>query len=361
VKIKLLRIDNCRIISHCSIEPSAKFNLISGPNGSGKSSLLEAISILGTGRSFRSKSVIPIVKKECDSLIVSATIEESRGFLHSIGIERGKNVQKLHLNHNPAQKLSQVAEYLPIQIITPESIDLVLGAPKGRRSFIDWGLFHVEPQYLLLTQKYQKLIKQRNALLRGKVYEDSELDYWTQELAKIGEEINQCREGYLDELLEHFSNVATDLLNMINNLSVSFEFKRGWKRSNTLYQSLCENLQRDKTVGYTSMGPHEADLIIIADRARARQHLSRGQAKLLSIFLYLVQISHLNQKRGKRAVVLVDDLFSELDNDNAVAIYDYLKESDHQVFCTAVTIEYSSNSCDKAKMFHVEHGNITPV
>ena len=355
MSIESLRVQNCRILSHLEIEPSPTFNLITGPNGSGKSSLLEAIALLGSGRSFRTHSVNAVVQDGAQSLIVSARVALSDGRKFSIGMERGKKRQRLLINRSPVQKLSEVAEILPLQIITPESIDLVMGSPRTRRSFLDWGLFHVEPQFLSLTKNYRKVLRHRNALLK-KNAADEQLEYWSQELIRYGEAINRVRAQYVDELVDHYQNQSQYRMEGLRDLQICFEYRQGWKKGMTFEDALKQSRHREQMVGHTVVGPQEADLQIRSGRDPAKQILSRGQAKLLSIALYLSQISHLEEKSGKRGVVLVDDLFSELDRENSLLVLNHLIESRHQVFVTAVDDQWAQQK--GIARFHVEHGSI---
>lgn len=355
MSIESLRVQNCRILSHLEIAPSPTFNLIVGPNGSGKSSLLEAIALLGSGRSFRTNTATAVVQEGAASLIVSADVSLSNNRHFSIGMERGKERQRLLINRSPVQKLSEVAELLPLQIITPESIDLVMGPPRNRRSFLDWGLFHVEPQFLSLTKNYRKVLRQRNALLK-KGSSDDQLEYWNRELICFGEAISAARAQYVDELIDHYQNKSPFSVASLSSLQINFEYRKGWKGGVTLEEALKKSAHREKMVGHTVAGPQEADLLIRAGSEKAKQVLSRGQAKLLSIALYLSQISHLDEKTGKRGVVLVDDLFSELDRDHSLLVLDHLIESRHQAFVTAVDDHWVEQHA--VARFHVEHGTI---
>lgn len=356
MSIESLRVQNCRILSHLEIDPSPTFNLISGPNGSGKSSLLEAIALLGSGRSFRTNVVTAVVQEGTPSLIVSAVISLSNERKFSIGMERGKERQRLLINRSPVQKLSEVAELLPLQIITPESIDLVMGSPRNRRSFLDWGLFHVEPQFLSLMKSYRKVLRQRNALLKKKSLDDEQLAYWNRELIRYGEIISAARARYIDELVDYYRNKSVFRTQSLENLQINFEYRQGWKGGFTLEDALKQSAHRERVVGHTVVGPQEADFLIRSETGRAKQVLSRGQAKLLSIALYLSQISHLEEKTGKRGVILVDDLFSELDRENSLLVLDHLIQSRHQAFVTAVDDHWVEQK--GIARFHVEHGTI---
>ncbi len=276
-----------------------------------------------------------------------------------MGIERGKGCNRLHINHTPARRLSEVAELLPLQTITPDSISLVMGPPRGRRSFLDWGMFHVEPQRLGLIKRYNKTLRQRNALIKQKARSASEMDFWNRELVESGEGITQSREEYLAELIRHYQEEVSTELSLLSELEIKFDYRRGWRSSHTLAEALEQTAGREEMVGHTVVGPHEADLLITSGEGGAKNILSRGQAKLLSIGLYLAQLSHLYQRTGKRGVVLVDDLLSELDRQAGQAVINHLLSSGHQVFATTTEAEQPLLTGRGVEMFHVEHGRVT--
>jgi DNA replication and repair protein RecF len=356
--IEKLSIEHCRIISQLSIDLSSNFNLILGPNGSGKTSLLEAISLLATGRSFRSRSIHSVVQNSRNSTIVHAKLLDCDGYRKSIGVERGKDIQRIRVNNQPVYQLSVLAEQLPLQIITPESINLVMGSPSGRRSFIDWGLFHVEHQFFPLIKRYKKTINQRNALLRKGNFSKMEMMFWNQQLIECGELITSIRKSYISEIINLYKIVIADTVTGLSDLEIEFEYRQGWKSELSLAEAIDKSLDRERIVGHTVVGPHEADLLIKCSHGRAKQTLSRGQAKLLSISLFLAQLTHLDEIRKKRAVVLVDDLFSELDRDNSEMIFYYLLKSNHQIFATSTDTRIESVKDGSIKLFHVEHGEI---
>ena len=359
--IRSLRVSDCRIISSVKIELSPSFNLITGENGSGKSTILESIYLLGTGRSFRSPSPSTLIKHGEKQLIISAEVESLSGTQFSIGIERGKKYSRLHINRTPTMRLSEVAELLPMQIITPDSINLVMGSPRERRSFLDWGMFHVEPKFLPVVKEYKKALKHRNSLLKRKTTTSQELSYWNRLLADGGEKIGAYRERYLDEVEDIYRKKIYSTLKNLHDLDISFKYRQGWGESTTLLGAFEEGADRERAAGRTLSGPHEADLFVGCGNVKAKTVLSRGQAKLLSIGLYLSQLYHLYEKTGKKGVVLLDDLFSELDHKNGVLVLDYLISSGYQVFATTTEVDHTLFSGGSVEMFHVEHGHVCPV
>ncbi len=212
-----------------------------------------------------------------------------------------------------------------------------------------------------MIKRYNKTLRQRNALLREKTASTSEMEFWNRELAESGEEITQSREAYLAELTREYHEELSGKLDLLSELNIEFGYRKGWKSRITLADALEQAAGRESALGYTVVGPHEADLLITSEEGGAKNILSRGQAKLLSFALYLAQLSHLYQQTGKKGVVLVDDLFSELDHQAGESVIDYLISSGHQVFATTTGGQQQLLSGREMVMFHVEHGTVLKV
>jgi DNA replication and repair protein RecF len=241
--------------------------------------------------------------------------------------------------------------------MTPETFRLLLGGPEERRRFLDWGVFHVEPSFAGLCQRYQRLLKQRNAGLRQP--STSSLQAWENELALVGELINASRERYIAPLLPFVEALLHALL---PGLSLTIRFERGWQAGQSLEEALRASLRRDQGLGYTTKGPHRAELTFEQEEHNASQVLSRGQQKLLIIALQIAQSRHLASVIGKKCVYLIDDLAAELDAQNRNQLLTLLTSEGHQVFLTGVDVKgWQEQVCDRGQMFHVEHGKVVEV
>ncbi len=187
------------------------------------------------------------------------------------------------------------------------------------------------------------------------------MSYWNKALSDAGEEISSYRANYLEELTELYQQKLSPRLGSLSEGEVGFSYRRGWRESATLCETLEQGVERERVVGHTLSGPHEADMAIKSGDGVAKNVLSRGQAKLLSVGLYLSQLSHLYRKTGKKGIVLFDDMFSELDHQNSLTILEYLIDSGHQVFATTTEGDVSLLNERDLEMFHVEHGGVSTV
>jgi DNA replication and repair protein RecF len=355
MRINRLHIHHLRNLKQISLNPHPHFNIFWGQNGSGKTSLLEAIHMLGVGRSIRSRQIQSIIMHEHNTLSCFAEVKDDADFVTSMGIEKNRQAQvTCKIGGESCDRLSQFAGILPLQLITPETFKLLVLGAEERRRFLDWGVFHVEPSFSELCQRYQRLIKQRNAALKLASRWNS-LASWDNELCQIGEKITSLREAHIASLMPFVEKARETLLPSHN---IGFEYEKGWGHDLSLEEALKYSLAQDKRWGYTSVGPHRAEVSVTLGNFAAHQVLSRGQQKLLICALYLAQAQHLEATLGKKCVFLVDDLASELDNENRQRLLGLLATQGNQVFLTAVEALGWQAVCDQfgGEMFHVEQG-----
>jgi len=353
-----LEIAHVRNLQSVSLLPHPRLNLLTGVNGSGKTSVLEALHLLGLGRSFRSGRARRLVNDAESACTVFAVLGDGG----QAGIRRGANGETdLKVDNSSQVTLAQLVHRLPLCLLDPESMDLLDAGSKPRRAQLDWGVFHVEHRFYPVWLRYQRALKQRNSLLRSGSIGRLEAAVWHHELADAALQLHDFREGYLarwqpvwEELMQAF----------LPEQSLSLDYSPGWDLSLPLEVQLAESWGKDVERGHTQIGPHRADLRVKRGTAPADEVLSRGQKKLVVCALKLSQVSLL-QATGQECVLLVDDLASELDALARQRLIDYLAVSGAQVFITSIepeavrpALEGTGNSF---KMFHVEHGNVVEV
>jgi DNA replication and repair protein RecF len=347
-----IEISNLRNIAHATLDPAPRINLLVGDNGSGKTSALEAVYLLGRARSFRTNQTSQLVQFQHSHLLVTGTVGDGT----AIGLRMSRAERELHLAGQKLQSSAELVRAFPVLLIHPPSSALLDGAPRLRRQFLDWGVFHVEHHYLDNWRCYAKALSQRNALLRqGR---RKELAAWNHQLARYGTIVAEARNAYLQRLQPHLS-AATE--HFFPGCAVRLEHSLGWKSSRTLMEVLGEEFGPDLTHGYTVSGPHKGDFTIFADDKPAKTYFSRGQAKLMAYALLLAQ-SSLLEDAATPVCLLVDDLASELDRRNRGKLMGLLAARRGQCFVTAVHPgEIEGMSADATAMFHVEHGRISPT
>lgn len=349
-----------RRFDSASIDPSPGLNLITGDNGAGKTSLLEALHLMAYGRSFRGRVRDGLVRTGAEAVEVFVEWREGAESLHRrAGLRHTGQTWVGRLDGQNVSQLGELCAALAVVSFEPGSHALVTGGGEPRRRFVDWGLFHVEPGFLPLWRRYARALKQRNALLKSGAG-SQQLDAWDHELAEAGEPMTRHRRHYLEQLQARLLAVAGDLVPALG--AGSIEFQPGWRSSElSLADALLVARDRDRGVGYTTIGPHRADWRIDYAAHPHREALSRGQAKLSALSALLAQAEDYAQRRGEWPIVALDDLASELDRNHQRRVLQRLLGSGAQVFVTGTESPSALAELEVAPaVFHVEHGLIQP-
>ncbi|HEY0662079.1 MAG TPA: DNA replication and repair protein RecF, partial [Lysobacter sp.] len=255
-------------------------------------------------------------------------------------------------------QLGDLCAALAVVSFEPGSHALITGGGESRRRYLDWGLFHVEPEFLAIWRRYARALKQRNALLKARA-RDAQLDAWDRELSDAGEPLGRFRERYLDALQPRFAGLLAELAPMVGPSRL--EYLPGWRRDElSLADALLLARERDLAAGFTSVGPHRADWRVVFGALPGREALSRGQSKLTALSALLAQAEHHNAVHGEWPIVCLDDLASELDRHHQGRVLARLADSGAQVFITGTEPPPGLPGHLPTTWFHVEHGAIAP-
>lgn len=361
--IRQLRVQSLRRFTSVELQPAVGFNLITGDNGSGKTSLLEAQHLMAHARSFRGRVRDGLVRRGDAALQVylewQAGVADAAGPLHRAGLRHAGADWQARLDGAAVGHLGELCQALAIITFEPGSHALIDGSSEVRRRYLDWGLFHVEHDFMPQWRRHARALKQRNALLRlGRP--DPQLDAWEHELAQAGESLTLHRTAYVAQLQGHFQRIMAAVLPDAG--AASLELQPGWKRQDlSLADALLLARERDLVLGHTSVGPHRADLRLVLQALPGKDGLSRGQAKLAALALLLAQAAHLAEQAGDWPVLQLDDLASELDRRHQRGVLDMLAASGAQVFITGTERPPGLQGLDvPVRMFHVEHGEVSP-
>lgn len=357
-----LTLHQVRNIQEQKLEFSPKINLLYGCNGSGKTSILEAIYLLGMGRSFRTTQVNHVISRNAEAFFVEGQIQVSYSN-HPLSLRMQKTRTRkteYFLSQTPAQSLAELAQHLPVQLLNLEGYQLLAAEPESRRKFIDWMMFHVEHSFFKLWQDFHRVLRQRNAVLKG-LGERSQLSYWTEKLAEYGQALHEMRARVLREW--ELDSLAT-LTESPGIFDLQFDYEAGWNLEEDSYAAVLQSrLGQDLDSGYTTAGPHRSDFKIRVGDSLARNVLSTGQQKTFVSMLLLAQCQWVAKMAGKTPILLVDDLPSELDSEAKTWLMQQLLNTPSQVFLTTVdpTGLEALKTGNINKMFHVEHGKVEEV
>ena len=354
--IESLQIRRIRNIDSADLEPSPDVNLVVGSNAAGKTSLLESIDFLSRGRSFRAHRADELIQSGAESGSVFARLVGDRVVATSrLGIERQKGKTRGRVDGADASSLADLARRLAVVVLEPESVSLVSGAPSARRAFMDWGAFHLEDGFSQAWQRYGRVLAQRNALLKGHT-DLRMLAVLDATLAMEGEAVARHREAYLKRLQGVVAQLSSAIL---GGDVLGWSYRRGWREEEALLESLDRHRSRDSERGFTSVGPHRADLELMLNGESLARTGSRGQQKSCVAVLKLSQGRLYADEMDERPVVLLDDVASELDREHRAGVLNTVAALGGQVFVTAIEEgAVTLPGAARGKMFHVEHGRI---
>ena len=369
-----LKVNNVRNLASVDLEPSLGLNLFHGENGSGKTSLLEAISIVAHGRSFRSINYRQLIQHQSQELSVYAEVlqcspsslgQDIPSLVSRIGVLRplrGNSV--FRVDGAPVYSSASLASLLPLQIMNAKSFELLEGPSKVRRRMFDWLVFHVKHEFANLWRDYTKAVKQRNTLLRRDKISGSELKPWNIEINRLGLSIDALRQECMRPFIERVQQLLPDI-GLPAGYEVKIDYQRGWAEDYyTLQQALEASLERDKKYGYTTCGAHKSELKVVVNNIAAADILSRGQQKSLVAAFLVAELQLFEQMCQRPSVLLIDDLPAELDRNHIQCLANWLLSLNTQVFVTGINTsdmevlkeQLNNKPC---KVFHVKHGEIT--
>lgn len=352
MRLVQLKADNFRRFTKLSLSTSDRLNLFVGANAAGKTSLLEMIYCLNRGKSFRGSAHQDLLGPAKPQWTVFGRYD-AQGSTHAAGLQWSSEVGIAARRDGKPASATELLGLAPTQILEPGMHRMIAEGPTYRRSFIDWGVFHVEPRFLPTWRRYRRALRQRNQLLREQ-RKNSEIAAWEPELAESGEALHQFRLEHLRKLRDPVRQRITQLL---DEGDWSFDLLSGWSSELSLRDDLERHRERDRRMGLTQGGPHRAELRIRAGKQAIRHRISRGQQKLVLAAMLISQCEQIRTEAGVAPILLIDDFTAELADRYQSALFQELKTYPGQVFLSA--FERTSVLQDsELHLFHVEHGTV---
>jgi DNA replication and repair protein RecF len=367
--LQRLQIDKVRNLRSVDLVLHPGINYFHGANGAGKTSILEALYILVHGKTFRHgrsenwiqhgaemAQVIVEYQQRCaqagsQELKPAADADFSQ---HRLGLQRSRHDWQARHNGNQLSSYAQLSKLLPLILFEPSSHQLIESGPDYRRQFLDWGVFHVEPEYLKLWRRYQKALKQRNASLKSST-DDALVRAIEPVMASAAEQLNAMRSNFFANFSAAYVQVQKQLAPDFDAITLAYE--PGYSMTEGLQQQWRNALEQDRQRGFTWHGPHRADIRLKTSHRSARGWLSRGQQKMVALTMLLAKQSVWQQKTNSGAVLLLDDVESELDQYHLQRLLRLLLEEKRQVLITGTSAGVGGGAEDR--MFHVEHGQVS--
>jgi len=352
--LRLLRVQHLRCLESVELVADEAQNIIVGANGAGKTSILEAIFFLGRGKSFRPGRSSTLIQTDQDTFTVFGEASDGSG-IRRLGVSLGRAGMQIHCDGQANSTVAKLAAALPVQIIDPEVHQIIQGGPKGRREFIDWGVFHVKHEFFGAWQRYRRALQQRNAALKQGLPKRA-VFAWDSDLIEFGLQIDSARQQYVRDYMPLLSSISSELLQKESKC----DYQPGWPEGQTFRETLSASWTRDCATGATQVGPHRAELQIQVEGHVARNRLSRGQQKLLSIAMVLAQSLFVSRSMGRKVTLLVDEPAAELDGAHLEKLVHLLRCPELQLFISTLDLDALSVTGD-SRVFHVERGALSTL
>lgn len=372
MRITRILMDRFRNYEHEEVEWAPHVNVITGPNGAGKTNLIDAVHYLCMSRSFVSGSDMYVVERGENNFRIEGTFEGKirTGFSVACTYSRGEG-KKIYVNESPLDRLSDLIGMVPVVVVSPDDKKLTNEGPSERRSFIDALISQLSTSYLHDLIDYRRILRQRNRLLseyRGFSSSDMNgmLEPWDKQLIDTGTRIIVKRNEVLSEF-RMFLAQAYELISSIPH-QPGFEYKTICGNDSdveeirdTFKNVLGEAFDKERELEYTTVGPHRDDLIFYLDDLELRKFGSQGQHRLFAISIKLAQLYLFSEKLDDLPILLLDDVFGDLDPHKTEVLLDMLSSHPGQTFITSanpVPFNEHIDFTDQANR-HIHIGQLT--
>ncbi len=321
-----------RNISAIDVQPGPRLNVVTGDNGQGKTSLLEAIYLVATSKSFRAERLVEVLQEGAEQGVVRASIAEGREQREQRAVV-GPGWRSLALDGKRPESAAAYATRTPVVVFQPGDLGLASGAASGRRTLLDRLALFVDPRSVDSRSRYTRALRERQRALEDRGPSAPELDAYEELLAEHGSALerirNEVAHHLCQALLPAFERMAAP------GLLLAATFRPGGSDEQAeLRRQLEGSRARDRARGSASFGPHRDDLELSIDGRSARRHASQGQQRVLALAVKLAELSCIREARGAHPILLLDDVSSELDPERSASVCALLGTTESQVFVT---------------------------
>lgn len=360
IRFRKAELRSFRNIESAALEPSPGLNVVVGDNGQGKTSLLEALYVCATSKSFRSERLAALVREGDERAQVRAVVEDD-GLAREQRVSLTRRSRQVELEGKRPASLSSYAVRTPVVIFHPADLELVSGAASLRRRLLDRVVLFVDPVGAEARRRYLEAMQSRQRALEERGPHARELAPFESVMAESGARLSlahrRAAEGLSKALGEAFSRIAAS--------GLAFEARyvaAGTEDPAVFAATLSERRLADARRKSATFGPHRDELELELEGRSARHHASQGQQRLLALGLKLAELDCVRRARSAEPVLLLDDVSSELDPGRTGAVYDFVRDSACQIFVTTTRPELflpGSPGTSGAAIFTLSAGRLT--
>lgn len=355
--VESLSLKNYRNYENLNLNFSDGTNIFYGNNAQGKTNILEAVYMSGTTKSHRTNKDLELIRFSEEESHISTMVRKN-GISHKIDIHLKNNKSKgVAIDGIPIKKASELFGMINFVFFSPEDLNIIKNGPSEKRRFMDIELCQLNKIYLADLANYNKIVIQRNKLLKDlyfrKDLEDT-LDIWDFQLCEYGQRIMQMREAFVERLNEIIFDIHHSLSGGKENLKIIY--LKNCEKEN-LMEKLKSNRERDLKLKTTSTGPHRDDLGFYFDGMDVRKYGSQGQQRCAALSLKLSEIELVKSTTGDTPILLLDDVLSELDKNRQNYLLNHIHDIQAMITCTGLD-EFVNCRFSIDKIFRVTDGTV---
>ena len=369
MKIKQIKLINFRNLENVELNFINNINIIIGGNGAGKTNILEAVYLNSLTKSFRANNDIELIKFNKDFLTIKTIIKEN-SYNEKVLYNIDKISKKIYLNSNKITKLSEYIGKYPVVISTPEDVLMIKTSPSNRRDVLNISICQFNKEYFKTLNEYNKLLKLRNDYLKriliNSISDVKYFDILTNKLIEKAVYIYIERNNYINLINKYLPDIFEHIClnpNLIIKYSPNIDLNNYNEETlkNILYKKYKKDLNKEISLGMTITGPHRDDFSFILGDKDMKLYSSEGQKKMAVISFKLAEMMLFQKTDDKKPIILLDDLFSELDINNKNRLVKFIPD-DLQVVITSNDLKGINKSIrDNAKIFKIKDGEVRVI
>ncbi|RYX79394.1 DNA replication and repair protein RecF [bacterium] len=310
--ISSIRIQNLRTHTDFSHTLSPHVTLILGRNGSGKTSIIEAITVALQGTSFKGSDT-ELLKYDAEWWRVDVANDEDQRIV-KFDPSKTTGRKQFSIDEKHSYRLSPTHKY-PVVLFEPDDLRLLSGSPTRRRQFIDRFISQIDPTYAQALRKYDRALKQRNNLLKQQTAAVDDLFVWDVAISEYGAVIIEKRIVYIEQLNSQLNATYNTIAQSADTVSIHYSHTVIGDIKQRLMSELHSRIERDRLMGYTSVGPHRHDIVFMFNAMPALSVASRGEVRSIVLAMKFLEVDIIAESTGRQPLILLDDVFGELDSD----------------------------------------------
>ena len=348
MKITKLCLNNFRNYTNTTVEFDDGVNFVVGKNAQGKTNLLESLYLISVGKSPKNSKEKQLIKFEQDKAKIEVDFKTNAGNKTITMFLYKANKKAIKINSLNILKLTELVGILSVVYFSPDEMKLIKEVPEDRRNFLDVSISQFDKPYLYNLLRYDKVLKQRNAILKSLNSNQTKIEQlklFTPQLIDIAEKIIEKRIEFIEKL-KFFAKNIHKLITIDESLDISYSYQKQENLSikQDLQNQFDKALNKELELGYTCVGPHRDDMIFKINNLDCRQFASQGQQRTVALVVKLSLMEVIKQEIGEYPVLLLDDVLSELDDDRQNRLLNLTKEYQTLITCTALPrINFKAN------------------